>query len=1147
MVPIEFDHTLLDTLPLPTKEDSARVVKIIRTIVGKRIIPFFRKNRGTDPIVAARVMNRLQIRRLDDNANRVRCVSLVTEEDGKGIIHIHERIFDYLSFVLPSHPESTLGGGTNEERKMLAFAEFMLRHDIEHLLYPEAGERGVIASDEKFAMNRRALDPTFYRMLRNALADEMNGLKGRHYLSLFDRAEQEKPYGDVVAAILNDYMTILSDIPGRILEQLLPCLDRELTTKVLGVCYRRSGDTSYSLLNRTAFLRKLLRMFTLLINTDEAEAEEIFDSFKDKWGVVFLFKELGVPEATVQEKGSIEMFQLFKESLTEFSQEAGLDLPMVAPKPVAIEKESPPPPTKSLKDRIDEARNDPAIPRQVIRVIDKNKLNAVGHSGSKFTELIETLLAIPWGVIKEITVSPQEFEEGLNTTHYGLKKPKELLCDFFANLVWRYQRFKEEDFASWRRNGSSFLLVGPPGVGKTSLAISVATNLGIPFHKISLGGMRDEADLKGHGFTYEGSKPGSIVQGLIKMGVMNGMFILDEADKVEKFAIATLLEILDPEQNHLFHDKYTETTVDIDLSNCHFILTANTLETVPPPVVNRCEVVQLDRYSVDEKVAIAQQHLIKRVRERHQVSEEEVYFDPEQQEEMLKFLVRTYTYEAGVRELERIIRTLFLRIFRKELLGKGETSVRITREKIKRYIEPHRPPRTIHEHDCVGEMMGLGVNVERGLGSLVPIQATPIRLGIEGAKREGYLSMVHATGNIQKIMDESRKVATTAILHCAAPLGIQIGRAETPLHLHFMGASTPKDGPSAGGAIALALASALSGSPIRRDVAMTGEIDTHGRISVIGGLDVKLETACDAGCKTVVIPRENLAGETGIERLSDALKKEIQVLTYDEWKSKHQPFDYEQHTLQVVAVTDILQAAEISFIDDEEIESVETCFNEHALCAAQELLRSRKNRGRCVRVLYIKDPKELDLGDLEDPFWADCGSLFLVRPAASEDARRQLSEISENSLLLDFDASREDFSAIFEKLNKTVAGGLESLARLSMVAPFYSLKQNLSRIEALGLGPDFEGFRLFANNYTAQRVKIKSCKAILNRVFCYLAQLEEDFLDDCPFLSKIDEIYVVDLSFIPEKYRLDVGRAEEIVMKSLRNWLAQTENYLESL
>jgi ATP-dependent Lon protease len=213
-----------------------------------------------------------------------------------------------------------------------------------------------------------------------------------------------------------------------------------------------------------------------------------------------------------------------------------------------------------------------------MEVIEKNRRSAGGQSGAKYTELIETLLAIPWGRVQKIDTRPEEFEEGLNLTHYGLKKPKEILCDFFENLIWRYNQTDENEKSGSCRTGSAFLFVGPPGVGKTSLGISLAKNLNLPYHKISLGGMSDEKDLKGHGFTWEGSKPGAIVQGLIKMGIMNGVFIMDEADKMAKFAIATLLEILDPEQNHLFHDKYAQTMVDIDLSKCHFILTANSLE-----------------------------------------------------------------------------------------------------------------------------------------------------------------------------------------------------------------------------------------------------------------------------------------------------------------------------------------------------------------------------------------------------------------------------------------------------------------------------------------------------------------------------------------------------------------------------------------
>ncbi len=457
------------------------------------------------------------------------------------------------------------------------------------------------------------------------------------------------PQNPCSAELLNVYAFVLGDVPQHLIHQVFPALDTELKTKVLGVCYRRSRDASYSLLKRTSFLQRLLGLFELIMIGDPQTAQDVFNAFKDNWGLIYLLQELGLPEHSVENKTMREAFELFRDTLKKFSEETkGLFSTIPSPPTVARVVSTPVPITvKTLKDRIEDARNDPLFPSQVLDVIDKNKLNAVGHSGAKFSELIETLLAIPWGKIQKIPVAPEDFERGIESTHYGLRKPKEVICDFFTNLIWRYRQFDEDNVKSWRRNGSAFLFVGPPGVGKTSLAISIAQNLRIPYHKLSLGGMRDEADLRGHGFTYEGSKPGAIVQGIIKMGVMNGMFIMDEADKTEKFAIATLLEILDPEQNHLFHDKYTETTVDIDLSNCHFILTANTLETVPPAVINRCETVFLDRYSVEEKVAIAREHLIQRVRERYQIAQDKIFFDPKQEGDLLRYLIKTYTLRSG--------------------------------------------------------------------------------------------------------------------------------------------------------------------------------------------------------------------------------------------------------------------------------------------------------------------------------------------------------------------------------------------------------------------------------------------------------------------------------------------------------------------
>jgi ATP-dependent Lon protease len=777
--------------------------------------------------------------------------------------------------------------------------------------------------------------------------------------------------------------------------------------------------------------------------------------------------------------------------------------------------------------------------------MERNKLSAVGHSGPKYTELLETLLAIPWGKTRPIDVQPKDFERGLNRTHYGLQRPKEILCDFFTNLIWRYQHPHSKETDDFFRTGSSFLFVGPPGVGKTSLAISLAKNLNLPYHKISLGGMADESDLRGHGFTWEGSKPGAIVQGLIKMGVMNGLFIMDEADKTERFAIATLLEILDPEQNHLFHDKYTQTSVDIDLSRCHFILTANTLETVPPAVIDRCEVVSLDRYGVEEKIAIAKQYLIERVRRNYRIPEEEIAFEPDHETDLLRHLIKTYTYEAGVRQLERAIRTLFLRVFRKEILKKGLKSVLIDRDMIKDHLEAPTRPWKIHEEDRVGEMLALGVNVERGIGSIIPIQAT--RIPVEGAAAEGdggYLSMVHATGSIEKIMDESRKVATTGIFYCADALGIEHAPGKSSIHIHFMGASTPKDGPSAGGAIGLALASVLTNRPIRRDVAMTGEIDTQGRILPVGGLDVKLETASDAGCKTLIIPKANLQGDGGIERLPEALKQELQILTFEEWKAEHPPFDHEKHMLQVVAVDHVAQATDIAFMDRADLEALTHLFLPQAHSVAGILSEARKSPRTCCCLFHPKESEELDIETFKEPFWENCRCMFVVQPKVKAEILKRHPGMEGKMNFFDLPRDRNGLPAIIREIRSSLSQTSGGPVRVSLVAPYYFMIRNgLSGPE--DVAPRLEGLRLFANNFTLQGFKIKECKPVLNRVLCHLALMRHEELIKCPFLTRINGIYAIDLSFIPEKYRLDSKRAKSLLNQCLQQWLITLERELK--
>lgn len=541
MFPLEFAHSVLDSLPVPVKEDVERVTQVIKSIIVRRVVPHFKKKRGTDPILASRVEQGVMAERLEDNENRVRAVDLVIRGEEGWSINLHERVFDYLAFVIPSHLQSTSTDCPADARKMLAFTEFMIRHEIQHILYPDSSENEVIVSDAEFAMDQRANDPTFYRALREALADEMTGLKSESFRNLLDYAEQGQPSEPIISQMLNDHSGVLVDLPEDLIQKVFPSLCPAIKSRVLGLCFHRSGDTTYSLLKRTYFLQKFLRLFELVLDGDQRDREDVFEDFKQKWGLVYLLHELGLTESSLENRTSGEIIELVKRSLKQFSEETKGLFCAIPTSPIRSQVVTiAGVPTKSLKDRVEEARKDPSFPCQVFELIDKNKSNASGHSGSKYSELIETLLAVPWGRNREISVSPKAFEEGLNNTHYGLGKPKEIILDFFSGLIWRHQRAGENVVSGLHKTGSAFLFVGPPGVGKTSLAISIARNLGIPYHKLSLGGMRDEADLRGHGFTYEGSKPGAIVQGLVKMGCMNGMFIMDEADKVDNWFLAIM-------------------------------------------------------------------------------------------------------------------------------------------------------------------------------------------------------------------------------------------------------------------------------------------------------------------------------------------------------------------------------------------------------------------------------------------------------------------------------------------------------------------------------------------------------------------------------------------------------------------------------
>jgi ATP-dependent Lon protease len=466
--------------------------------------------------------------------------------------------------------------------------------------------------------------------------------------------------------------------------------------------------------------------------------------------------------------------------------------------------------------------------------------------------------------------------------------------------------------------------------------------------------------------------------------------------------------------------------------------------------------------------------------------------------------------------------------------------VKLDLAKIRKYLEPPNRQRFINEDDRIGEMMGLGVNVEVGVGILIPIQATPVRAGQDRKNgQQSYLSMVHTTGNIERVMDESRKVASTAILHLAKELRIDEAEMTTPVHLHFMGGSTKKDGPSAGVAIALALASLFGRRQIRRDVAVTGEIDTQGRVTGVGAMAVKLETAYAAGCKTLIIPRENLTGTEGIERLPDALKKELQILTFDQWKGSHEPFDYSRHILQVVAVDDIVQASEVAFIEQEEIDSLDRLFEEHA----QEAISEAASAGfEHLRIVCQDGPHLADTG-------LACGDLcslsdeciILVRSELKEELSKELGNLSEKSIIIEFNTGTERLVDVLEQIRTADGHFPGSPLRISLVAPLSLLRKQGIRPDDLKKDERLAGLRIFANTCTAENVPVRDCRIMLSRSLARLEKLTDEQLERCPFLVKKDGIYTPTVAFIPEKYRLDARRAEAILDRCLSKWLSIVE------
>ncbi|MCR3964487.1 endopeptidase La [Aeromonas sp. 82P] len=463
---------------------------------------------------------------------------------------------------------------------------------------------------------------------------------------------------------------------------------------------------------------------------------------------------------------------------------------------------------------------------------------------------VDWMVQVPWKARSKVKKDLGKAQEVLDADHYGLEKVKDRILEYLA-VQARVNKLK----------GPILCLVGPPGVGKTSLGQSIAKATGRKYVRMALGGVRDEAEIRGHRRTYIGSMPGKLIQKMAKVGVKNPLFLLDEIDKMSSDMrgdpASALLEVLDPEQNNSFNDHYLE--VDYDLSDVMFVATSNSMN-IPGPLLDRMEVIRLSGYTEDEKLNIAKQHLVAKQIQRNGLKESEITIE----DSALVGVIRYYTREAGVRSLEREISKICRKAVKRILLDKSIKHVQVNQENLKEFLGVQRfDYGKATDQNQVGQVCGLAWT-EVG-GDLLTIETT----NMPGKGKLTY------TGSLGDVMQESIQAAMTVVRARAEKLRINADFYEKrDIHVHVPEGATPKDGPSAGIAMCTALVSSLTGNPVRADVAMTGEITLRGEVLPIGGLKEKLLAAHRGGIKRVLIPKEN---ERDLEEIPANVKQDLEI------------------------------------------------------------------------------------------------------------------------------------------------------------------------------------------------------------------------------------------------------------------------------
>lgn len=506
----------------------------------------------------------------------------------------------------------------------------------------------------------------------------------------------------------------------------------------------------------------------------------------------------------------------------------------------------------TLREKIEASGMTDHVKQVAFKELDRyEKIPATSAESSVIRNYIEWLIALPWTNETEDTLNIHNAEQVLNDEHYGLEKVKERVLEYLA-----VQQLTKS------LKGPILCLAGPPGVGKTSLARSIATSLDRHFVRVSLGGVRDESEIRGHRRTYVGAMPGRIIQGMKKAGTINPVFLLDEIDKMSNDfrgdPSSALLEVLDPEQNHNFSDHYIEETYD--LSKVMFVATANNLATIPGPLRDRMEIIQIAGYTELEKLEIAKRHLLLRQLENHGLQKGNLQI----RDDALTAIIRLYTREAGVRNLEREIASICRKAARIVVSGEKKRVV-VTAKTLEEFLgKPRFRYGQAETKDQVGVATGLAYTTVGGDTLAIEVSLSP---------GKGRLVL---TGKLGDVMKESAQAAFSYVRSNAEKLGIDEKFYEKhDIHIHVPEGAVPKDGPSAGITIATALVSALTGKPVRREVGMTGEITLRGRVLPIGGLKEKSLSAHRAGLTKILIPHDN---ERDIEDIPDSVQEELDIV-----------------------------------------------------------------------------------------------------------------------------------------------------------------------------------------------------------------------------------------------------------------------------